>query len=185
MEVVGFSGYARSGKDTAAEALMCLGFVRVSFADKLREFLYEFNPTVWSEDFSNNDDLQHIIDFYGWDGYKQTTWGKNIRHQLQVLGTECGRKIIDDNIWVNALFNGLSENGKYVIADVRFPNEVDGIRNRGGRMYRIERAGIGPANNHFSEIALDHYEFDGFIHNDGSIQHFQDSVRRRALEGRN
>lgn len=181
MLVIGFSGYARSGKDTAAEALMGLGFVRISFADTLRDFLYEFNPTVWSG--MDYDSLRNIIDFYGWDGYKETKWGYDIRRQLQVLGTECGRKIISDNIWVDALFNNLPySNGKYVIADVRFPNEADGIRARGGRIYRIERAGIGPTNNHVSETALDEYEYDGFIHNDGTIAQFKNSVRRKVLE---
>jgi hypothetical protein len=46
MELVAFSGYARSGKDTAADALLPLGFQRVAFADKLRECLYALNPTV-------------------------------------------------------------------------------------------------------------------------------------------
>ena len=184
MILVGFSGYARSGKDTAAEALSSLGFVRISFADKLRDFIYEFNPTVWSG--MDHDSLRSIIDFYGWDGYKETKWADDIRRQLQVLGTECGRKIISDNIWVDALFNDLPyPNGKYVIADVRFPNEADGIRARGGKMYRIEREGIGPANAHHSEVALDDYEFDGFIHNDGSVAQFKHSVRRKVLEGWN
>jgi len=183
MILIGLSGYARSGKDTAAEALSSLGFVRISFADKLREFIYEFNPTVWATN-GLNEDLRHVIDTWGWDGYKSTIWGDDIRRQLQVLGTECGRKIIGDNIWVDALFDSLSENKKYVIADVRFPNEAIGIRDRGGRMYRIEREGVGPANNHLSEIALDHYEFDGFIHNDGTVEEFEKSVRRKVFEGR-
>jgi hypothetical protein len=186
MILVGFSGYARTGKDTAAEALNGLGFIRISFADTLRDFLYEFNPTVWSDGFIDNEELRNIIDIHGWDGYKETRWGTDIRRQLQVLGTECGRKIIGENIWVDALFNNLPyEDGKYVIADVRFPNEADGIRARGGKMYRIERAGIGPANSHHSEVALDNYEFDGFIHNNDSVAAFKDSVRRRILESRN
>ena len=34
--IIGLSGYARVGKDTAAEALMKRGFVRVAFADALK-----------------------------------------------------------------------------------------------------------------------------------------------------
>ena len=33
--IIGLSGYARVGKDTAAEALMKRGFVRVAVADAL------------------------------------------------------------------------------------------------------------------------------------------------------
>ena len=41
MEIVGLSGYARSGKDEAAKVLVEeFGFTRVAFADKLREVLY-------------------------------------------------------------------------------------------------------------------------------------------------
>lgn len=186
MQIVGLSGYARVGKDTAAEALSSLGFVRISFADKLRDFLYEFNPIIDVEYEIGGGAgvrLRSIIDSYGWDGYKETIYYNEIRRNLQVLGTECGRKIVGDNIWVDALLDGLSD-GKYVIADVRFPNEANGIRDRGGKIYRIERDGIGAFNDHPSEVSLDHYEFDGFIHNDGTPAEFKHSVRRKILEGR-
>lgn len=193
MQIVGLSGYARSGKDTAAEGLSSLGFIRIAFADKLRDFLYEFNPIVeYSDPFQELSFNRHVeqkrvrqvIDEFGWDGYKETKWADDIRKQLQVLGTECGRKIVSDTIWVDALLDNLPyPDGKYVVTDVRFPNEADGIRARGGKIYRVEREGIGPANNHFSEVALDGYEFDGFIHNDGPVAEFKHSVRRRILEG--
>ena len=191
MILVGFSGYARSGKDTAAEALRSLGFIRISFADKLRDFIYEFNPLVEYHNFLNNgaveyNRLRNVIDMYGWDGYKETIWGDDIRRQLQVLGTECGRMIIDNNIWVDSLFNTLPyADGKYVIADVRFPNEAEGIRNRGGKIFRIEREGVEAVNIHASETALDDYEFDGIIHNDGTIGQFMGNVRRKILESGN
>jgi dephospho-CoA kinase len=44
--IVGISGYARSGKDEAAKALVEMGFERRAFADKLREFLLALNPMV-------------------------------------------------------------------------------------------------------------------------------------------
>lgn len=186
MQIVGFSGYARVGKDTAAEALSSLGFVRLSFADKLRDFLYEFNPIIDVEYEIGGGAgvrLRNIIDHYGWDGYKDTIYYNEIRRNLQVLGTECGRKIVSDTIWVDALLDDLDD-GKYVIADVRFPNEADGIRDRGGKIYRVIRGGVGAFNNHPSETALDNYEFDGFVHNDSSVARFKDSVRRRAFESR-
>lgn len=183
MKIIGFSGYARSGKDTAAETLLGLGFVRIGFADKLKDFVYAINPKVDGGPRGEYD-LREVIDTFGWEKYKNTYWGDSIREHLQYIGTECGRKLLGENVWVDAAFNGLDD-GKYVFSDVRFPNEVDGIRSRGGRVYRIERTGIGPANEHLSETALDNYEFDGFIHNDGTLAEFQDSVRRKILEGRN
>jgi hypothetical protein len=181
MQIVGLSGYARSGKDTVAEALQGLGFIRIAFADTLRDFLYEFNPTVWSsEEF---EDLRYVIDTYGWNGYKETKWADDIRRQLQVLGTECGRKIIGDNVWVDALFSNLPySDGKYVVTDARFPNEAEGIKARGGKMYRIIREGVGPANKHYSEVALDGWNFDGLIYNSGTLADFKRSVREKIRE---
>ena len=47
MEIIGLSGFARSGKDEAAKVLVEeFGFKRVGFADKLREVLYALNPLV-------------------------------------------------------------------------------------------------------------------------------------------
>jgi dephospho-CoA kinase len=47
MQLIGLSGYARSGKDEAAKVLIEeFGFKRIAFADKLRDFLYALDPIV-------------------------------------------------------------------------------------------------------------------------------------------
>jgi hypothetical protein len=181
--IIGLAGYARSGKDTAADALESIGFRRIAFADKLREFVYALNPEVDGGPMGTRF-LKDVIDQYGWAEYKNTYWGESIREQLQFVGTDCVRNILGPNTWANATFDSMDMTKHYAITDVRFINEADGIRERGGRMYRILRNGVGPANNHVSEIALDDYPYDGFIHNDGSLEHFHDSVRRRILENR-
>ena len=61
------------------------------------------------------------------------------RRMLQLLGTEGGRKIIHPNIWLNALFADLKEDSKWVITDVRFPNEADAILERGGKVIDLAR----------------------------------------------
>lgn len=182
--IIGLAGYARSGKDSAADALEGIGFRRIAFADKLREFMYEMNPPI-SSIYGTVVPLRDIIDSRGWDGYKDTVWAKDIRRWMQVVGTNCVRGILGNDIWANATFDSMYMDKNYVLTDVRFMNEANGIRQRGGRMYRIIRAGVGPANDHVSETALDNYDYDGFIHNDGTLEEFHDSVRRRILEGRN
>lgn len=182
--IVGLAGYARSGKDSAADALESIGFCRIAFADKLREFAYELNPEVDGGPMGVYH-LQEVIDRWGWSGYKDSYWADSIRQQLQFIGTDCVRTILGPDTWVNATFNSIDFSRNFVITDVRFPNEADGIRARGGRIYRIMRAGIGPANEHYSETALDGYEYDGFIHNDGTLEEFHKNVRRKILEGRN
>jgi uncharacterized protein YjhX (UPF0386 family) len=184
--IIGLAGYARSGKDSAADALEGIGFRRIAFADKLREFMYEMNPIVKHNDSSLHSlPLRDIIDIHGWNGYKDTGWATDIRRWMQVVGTNCVRGILGNDIWANATFDSMYMDKNYVLTDVRFLNEANGIRQRGGRMYRIVRAGVGPANDHISETALDNYDYDGFIHNDGTLEEFHDSVRRRILEGRN
>lgn len=190
MWLVAFSGYARSGKDEAAKALLkttVLGFERVAFADKLRECLHALNPIVGAEVIENGEILQtlyldHVIFTYGWDGYKETKWGGEIRRLLQRLGTEAGRKTISDDIWIRAALDNLDPQGAYVVTDARYQNEADAIRQRGGKIYRIVRPGVGPANDHPSETSLDNYDFDGVIHNDGTLEEFHKSVLLKVLE---
>lgn len=170
IDVIGLSGYARTGKDTAAKCLKELGFKRVAFADTLRNAAYQLNPAiaVYSGEWESPIFLQNIIDKHGWDGYKSTRYANEIRRILQRLGTEVGRNLIGEDVWVEATFNSLPSD-RYVVADCRFPNEANYIRERyDGLIIRIERPGVGPINDHPSETALDDYDFDFVIQNDGS-----------------
>ena len=129
---------------------------------------------------------------------------------LQLLGTECGRDILHPNLWVislfskyNSRFSGLdivdfsknppetkqihrTEESKWIITDVRFPNELETIKKRGGITIRVNRdvrefkeyfngkewvaKSIPTDIIHFSETALDNAEFDYTINNDSSIE---------------
>lgn len=185
MQIVGLSGYARSGKDEAAKVLVEeFGFVRVAFADKLREVLYALNPTVLHDINTRRKDfekpykyLQDVIDEYGWDGYKETVWGPEIRRLLQRLGTEAGRQTLWDSIWVDATFAGLAEDAKVVVTDCRFENEAQAVKERGGQMWRVNRTGVGPANNHPSETSLDDWNFDWIIKNDTTLEEYHETIR--------
>lgn len=182
--IIGLAGYARSGKDSAADALESVGFRRIAFADKLREFVYALNPTVDGGPMGEMT-LQEVIDSWGWAGYKETYWGDSVREQLQFVGTDCVRNILGPDTWVNATFNAIDFNEDYVITDVRFPNEAEGIKEKGGRVYRVLREGVGPANDHFSEVALDDFPFDNVILNYGTLSEFHENVRSLFNEGRN
>lgn len=193
MILVGLSGYARSGKDEAAKVLVEeYGFERVAFADKLRDFLYALNPIVSIEhDFKEGyiDPIRYVtvrlrdvIDEYGWDGYKNTVFVHEIRPLLQRLGTEAGRQTLWDSLWIDAAFHDLKEDGKYVVTDARFPNEAEAIKERGGYLWRVERAGVGPALSpdgtaHASETSLDNWEFDSHIENNGSLEDYHKKIR--------
>lgn len=61
------------------------------------------------------------------------------RKLLTLIGTECGRKMIHPNIWVNATFKDYTEDQNWIVTDVRFPNEVKKIEELGGTMINIVR----------------------------------------------
>ncbi len=117
-----------------------------------------------------------------------------VRELLQRVGTEAMRNQIHTNIWINALFADYMyqhdrwqedqptaiEHLKYpnwTITDVRFPNEAEAIKKRGGIVLRLER-GTPKANEHFSETALDNYEgFYTKIENNGSIEELTHKIK--------
>jgi len=183
--IIGVSGYARSGKDTVADILVNdLGYIKISWADKLRECLYALNPIIlWDKNVEKVHPavldympLQWIIDTYGWDGYKSTGWYAHIRIMLQRFGTEVGRQIINDNIWVDLGLKNLDKDKNYVIPDTRFLNEAESIRGHKGLVFRVNRNGVKPVNDHVSEIGLDDYRFDVIFNNNGSIEDLREKV---------
>lgn len=165
--IIGLSGYARSGKDTAADHLVAeYGFTRYSFAAPMKEAMYRLNPIV-SSDAIGSFRYQNLVDVYGLDDAKDSY--PEIRRLLQVFGTEVGREMFGPNFWVDLALNSAKED-KVVISDVRFKNEAEGIKSAGGQVWRINRLGIGPVTNHASEIDLDDYQFDNVIDNNYSVQ---------------
>lgn len=183
--IVGLSGYARSGKDEAAKVLVEeYGFTRIAFADKLRDFLLAVDPIVGIDFFDHETyRLSDIIKDFGWDGYKETVDADEIRGLLQRLGTEAGRNVLWDSIWIDAAFHGLDPAGNYVVTDCRFPNEAEAVRERGGSVVRIDRRGVGPANGHASETSLDDYEFDYRIDNSGTLEEYHTAIKKFYVEG--
>ena len=183
--IIGISGKAGSGKDTAA---------------KMLEVLYA-NPDISYEDFANKRyknfaDIQivHFADSLKetaqvlfrigeWEtntqeGKKTTIdWiGKTVRELLQGIGQGL-RDAIDFDLWVKILFANTENWSNYIIADVRYPNEVKAIKERNGILLRIDRKGAG-VGNHSSETALDNYkEWDVHIENNGSIEDLFEAMR--------
>ena len=183
--IIGISGKAGSGKDTAA---------------KMLEVLYA-NPNISYEDFANKRyknfaDIQivHFADTLKetaqvlfrigeWEtntqeGKKTTiNWiGKTVRELLQGIGQGL-RDAIDPNLWVKILFANTEGWTNYIIADVRYPNEIKVIKERNGVLLRIDRKDAG-AGNHSSEIALDDYkEWDVHIENNSSIKDLFEAMK--------
>ncbi len=96
---------------------------------------------------------------------------KWVRERLQQYGTEEVRDTISFEFWVNALeswiqtFHRRHKISKFVIADVRFANEVEWIHKNEGIVIRLDSdresiEELTPEQTaHRSEVSLDAYEF--------------------------
>jgi hypothetical protein len=177
--IVGLSGYARSGKNEAANVLVTRGWRQAAFADKLKDFLYSQNPLIPGHYGAGNLRLRTLVDRVGWD-YAKVTYPE-VRALLQRTGTEAGRQVLGQNVWVDALLDQHADAPALVVTDCRFPNEADAIRERGGILIRVDRPGVGPAKDkygraHVSETSLDDYDFDHHLINDGSVVDLHDKL---------
>lgn len=173
--IIGLSGYAGSGKDTVAKILSDNhDFKQIAFADKLREFLYAMNPIVGYN--IAPVPLRTVIDLFGWQGYKKSEFAESIRNIIRKAGTEAGRGVLGEDVWVNAVFNSISQNDDYVISDCRFRNEADAVRSKNGFVVRITRDSVRQDISHSSETSLDGYLFDYIIENNGSIEELEEKV---------
>jgi hypothetical protein len=151
--IIGLCGYTGSGKDEIAKHLAAKhGFVRVAFADAIRQDLLKLNPWVAvGDDFCK---LAEMVDDLGWDDAKRSC--QEVRRLMQVYGTEVGRHRFGEECWLkraesiidNALINAFD----VVVTDVRFANEVQFIQEwLGSQIWHVQRPGCRPINAHASE----------------------------------
>jgi hypothetical protein len=175
--LIGLCGTAGSGKDEFAAAAASLGIVRVALADKVREVLYAMDPIVGRHPENGTcvpRRLRPFVDDVGWDQAKQFP---EVRRLLQALGTEGGRGVLGADVWVNAALGVLSATPLAVVTDVRFPNEMHAIRERGGFIVRIERPGVEPPNAHISERAWRDQPVEVTVVNDGTLEQWRERAR--------
>lgn len=177
-KLIAFMGVAGSGKDTAAQALIDLGWERVAFADAVREALLALDPYLMHDpdmpDFSVRVSSQ--VAYSGWERSKNSP---EVRRLLQRMGTEAGRNIHGPDCWTNIARRKIeAAGGPVVITDCRFANEAAMVRGMGGRVIRIDRPGVGPKNDHASERL--EFDPDFTIQNDGTIAELHEKVLELA-----
>ena len=138
--IIGICGLIGSGKNTAAEIVAKeYDYIQTSMAAPLKDmtavafgwprYLLE-GDTKESREFREKQD-----DF--WSDRLGRPWSPRIA--LQFLGTELFRQKLNDDFWVHALEQRMNPNKNYVIADVRFPNEIEMILRSGGKIWLVER----------------------------------------------
>ena len=173
-----FSGLKGSGKDTAANVLVReYGFTRIAFADTIREALLILNPAIPTSQGSCR--LSKLVANVGWDELKRTM--PEVRRLLQVFGTEVGRMLVGENVWVDILAKRFPDIGsddvRYVITDCRFDNEVEFVRNHGGKLVWINRPGL-VSDGHASESESIRDLASVVVYNTQDIDTFENTIRQ-------
>jgi hypothetical protein len=161
--LIGLSGKKRRGKDTLGAVLVRdYGFTRFAIADALKQAALDVDPYVASEDRKGFIRLSGALSDYGtFEGLKDSIWNDSVRELLQRMGAVMALR--DNNFWaapvVAAALHHVNSTGQgAVITDVRFPWEVDMIRDSFGSMVRVLRSDLPDsldADSHISETMLD------------------------------
>ena len=117
-------------------------------------------------------------------------WNKSIRYLLQTLGTEFGRNLIQDDIWLElgreAIEHQFSHGMNVVNTDLRFPNEAKMVKELGGYIVHIIRdnnenainSAASGLKNHPSDSGIPLELIDFTIYNNHSIEMFHDEVAK-------
>ena len=175
--LVGLAGYKRSGKDTTGEVMASiLGCQRIAFADPIKDAVRAILRAQGVDEVT----IEECIDGDLKEAPCPCLQHKSPRYAMQTLGTEWGRGMLGDDIWVKAALNRAAASDKgTIITDVRFPNEAAAIREAGGVVIRVSRPETEPDTDdilHPSEAGVAQIEADYVIRNDLSRDDFQEHV---------
>ena len=198
ISIVGVGGLLTSGKDAFADYLVTSwGYTKTFMSNPLHQWLLTQNPWIkldkpvqcmegWTLEPGEFHPYNYIVHQVGYTEAKEQT---EIRRALQRIGTECGRKLISENVWADAMereIRQLFERGinHIVVTGIRYENELKMIQRLGGETVWIERpsarasheekirsaAASADTATHSSEVSLDVKRFDSVIENDGSLE---------------
>lgn len=170
-KIIAFAGRKQSGKTTCSE------YVKDLYNSATYGKLFDNVKTTYLAKIYNfadplkQDICMNILGLtydqcYGTDEdknqYTEIIWGNKkltAREVMQFIGTDIFRKMKTD-VWAGATIKKITKEnpGLGIIADCRFPNEVEVVKSAGGLAIKLMR---NPYNsNHESEQALDKNEYD-------------------------
>jgi hypothetical protein len=187
--IIGLVGFIGSGKGTVGDILEQKGFVKDSFAKPLKDacsVIFGWPREMLEGDTEVSRKWREEPDVY-WS----EKFGREFspRLALQLMGTEAGRNVFHEDVWVISLLNR-SKGKDVVVTDVRFQNEIKYIQDNGGVVIRVKRGeepewydlaldanrgfssaqmGMRDKGIHQSETDWIGSEFDYVIENDGTI----------------
>lgn len=163
--IIAFAGRKQSGKTTCAEFIQNIysqyftGTSKIyNFADPLKQNIcIDILGLTYDQCYGPDDKKNELVDCY-WNNSQLSA-----REVMQIVGTDVFRNM-KQNVWSDAIIRRINKEKPDIgiIADCRFPNEVDAVKNAGGITIKLTR---NPHNSdHASEMALDpdHYDQSNF-----------------------
>lgn len=176
IKLIAFTGLPRSGKDSAADWLCMHGYVRLRFADPLKQAAaILLGREVWEMNGEHGFDREAVL----------LDWGFTTRDFLQRFGTEVMRNNFGQDFWLKHMrrrLEALAPVHGYtraaVITDCRFENEVALVRELGGIVVEIRRPGLVPST-HVSDAGV---EPDVVLDNDGTLPQFAEKIGKLMLD---
>jgi len=155
--IIGFTGYKRSGKDTAASF-----FHEYLPLKQYRIKTFSFGFNVKKEVAAN---IGQTVDWV-----EANKLNPVIRHLLQWYGTDYAKELRGTDVWIRELdaeIAKIEEPAIVLIPDVRFLEEAAWIRRKGGVIIRVEKEGQVNDDLHQSETELDKIRADFRLMNNG------------------
>jgi len=148
-KLIGLMGLAGSGKDTAALALLGLKYKRGALAGRVKWLACQV----------------------GWDGHKD----ERGRKFLQDIGSAV--RAYNQDYFVDWLerFSVVRQTQRVVITDIRFQNEADWVKSKGGIVIRIVRPEI-ICGNHESELKQSEVSADYDVVNDSTVEALHEKI---------
>ena len=128
--IIGIAGKMGCGKDYICNNLIVpllkkqgLSFLQVSFADQIKVNVMTKNDVSFEDVYVSKS--------------------VNTRRLLQIEGTENGRNVLGENVWINYLDNWITVYKSrgiehFICTDVRFKNELEYIKKSGGIVIKID-----------------------------------------------
>jgi len=169
--LVGLCGYARCGKDTAAQALP--EFKRYSLAGPLKKAAdgmvvslllesREFHMAQESYTITHPELFKQLVEGEDYDSAMIFVAGVKDEYKAKLrplyVGLGAGLRSIISDFWIQRLGAQIAKASpnNAVITDVRYLNEVKYILDKGGKVLLIKRPGVQAANDEelrsFTEI---------------------------------
>jgi hypothetical protein len=160
LPIIGIAGHRGAGKNEVANAIEREhGWFQLAFADPVRTGLLAIDPVIIVENSCVR--LSELVRKIGWNEAKKIY---EVRRLHQKYATEAGRNIHGEDCWVDIAHQRILQIESVVnwgsgvlITDVRFPNELQFIRNHGIGCIYVHRPSIvdgSPELQHESETHL-------------------------------